>query len=29
MQAILSDVPASQGNKMLNEWVKSLPPAVQ
>jgi hypothetical protein len=29
MQAILSDVPASQGNKLLNEWVKSLPPAVQ
>jgi hypothetical protein len=29
MQAILSDVPASQGNKLLDGWVKSLPPAVQ
>ena len=29
MQAILSDVPASQGNKLLDGWVKSLPRAVQ
>ena len=29
MQAILSDVPASQGNKLLDGWLKSLPLAVQ
>lgn len=29
LQAILSDVPAAQGTKLLGTWVKSLPPAVQ
>lgn len=29
IQAILSDVPQSQGVKLLDQWVKSLPPALQ